>query len=124
MLEDFVSFSVPEQNQLMPIINNSLNTMEQKGINKYKPIHRSKATIPSWLAVQSEQGKPLGQAITNGYLSKNDETYTQFVNWLGNLFKKKNINKSFYFDSQPPFPHFSSTNHMDWGFAVSSFLKK
>lgn len=88
MLEDFVSFSVPEQNQLMPAISHLLSDFERNRLVKYLPKDRSKAQIHSWLAMQEVPGRPLGLAITSGYLSKDEATCITFIKWLEKLFEE------------------------------------
>lgn len=87
MLEDFLSFLVPSDDKLLPIIKENLNSIETKKLNKYKPIHKSKAIIHSWLSVQEDPGTPLGLSITKRYLSTDDEICLKFVDWINELFK-------------------------------------
>jgi hypothetical protein len=86
MLEDFISFLVPENDKLMPIAIETLQDIEKQDLDKYKP-HQSKAKIHTWLAWQEEPGKPLGQSITNKALSTDNETCRKFADWLKNLFE-------------------------------------
>lgn len=86
MIEDFVTFLVPNNDKLLPIINENLNEIEIKELNKYKPVHKSKAVIHSWLAVQEEPGTPMGLSITKRYLTTDDKNCALFVKWLNDLF--------------------------------------
>ncbi len=86
MLEDFISFLVPEGDRLKSIVYETLDKVEKQGLNKYKPIHRSKAFIHNWLSYQETPGTPLGLAITKEYLTTNSETCTKLGEWLKNLF--------------------------------------
>ena len=86
MLEDFIAFLVPNQDELMPFVTNTLNEIEQQNLNNYNIIHRSKAEIHSWLALQEEPGTPLGSSITKRYLTTDIEVCRRFGNWIGNLF--------------------------------------
>lgn len=88
MLEDFISFLIPPDDQLLPFINDSLDAMELQTLNKYATIHRSKAVIHSWLAVQEDPGTPLGQGITKRYLTTDEETCKYLINWVEELFCK------------------------------------
>src|ERR1035437_659615 len=56
MLEDFIAFLVPNDDMLLPIVKDNLNIIESKQLNKYKSIHKSKAVIHSWLAIQEDPG--------------------------------------------------------------------
>lgn len=87
MLEDFIKFLVPPNDTLFPIINENLNEIERKQLNKYKPIHKSKAIIHSWLSVQEEPGTPMGLSITKRYLTTDDNTCKKLIDWLNDLFK-------------------------------------
>ncbi|MDR2840368.1 MAG: hypothetical protein LBV75_03745 [Paludibacter sp.] len=85
MLEDFISFLVPENDKLMPIAIETLQNIENQGLDKYKT-HKPKTKIHTWLAWQEEPGKPLGQSITNKALSTDNETCRKFAVWLKKLF--------------------------------------
>jgi hypothetical protein len=87
MLEDFVSFLIPHEDKLLPVVHSTLNDIESRQLNKYSTIHKSKAVIHTWLAWQEEPGKPLGTSITKRYLSANDATCHDFVQWMKTLFK-------------------------------------
>jgi len=86
MLEDFIAFLVPSDDALLPIINENLNEIEHKQLNKYKPIHKSKAIIHSWLSVQKDPGTPMGLGITKRYLTTDDDICLTLVNWVKGLF--------------------------------------
>ncbi|MFK7032196.1 DUF3226 domain-containing protein [Flavobacterium oreochromis] len=87
MLEDFISFLVPKDDKILPIVNETLTNIEKKGLNKYSLIHKSKATIHSWLSLQSDPGTPMGLSITKRYLTTEEETCLKLVNWLKELYK-------------------------------------
>ncbi|MDI9312045.1 MAG: hypothetical protein QM535_17660 [Limnohabitans sp.] len=86
MLEDFITFLVPKEDKILPIVDETLKNIENQGLNQYSLIHKSKATIHSWLALQSDPGTPMGLAITKKYLTTNEETCLIFINWLKNLY--------------------------------------
>ncbi|GHV31301.1 hypothetical protein FACS1894177_05560 [Bacteroidia bacterium] len=86
MLEDFISFLVPEDDKLIPVVDNTLANIENQKLNKYSDVHKSKAKIHTWLAWQENPGSPMGQSITKRYLSTDDELCQNFVNWLRKLF--------------------------------------
>lgn len=86
MLEDFIRFLVPSNDQLLQEVNIHLNNIESKDLQKYNTTARSKATIHSWLACQSDPGTPLGQSITKKYLDTDTEICQTFISWLNNLF--------------------------------------
>jgi hypothetical protein len=86
MLEDFVSFLVPKNDQLITEANNTLENIEIKNLNKYSPIHKSKALIHTWLAWQEDPGTQMGLAITKRYLTTDEQNCLQLVNWIQNTF--------------------------------------
>jgi len=87
MLEDFISFMLPKDDKLMSVVEATLEDIEKKGLNKYAPIHRSKAKIHTWLSWQKYPGTPLGASITNKVLTTESETCVQFADWLKQLFE-------------------------------------
>lgn len=88
MLEDFIEFLIPKQDALLPIIHANLGQIEGLHLNRYIPIHKTKALIHSWLSVQEEPGTPLGLSITKKYLTTDENTCTNLVGWLTTLFKE------------------------------------
>ncbi len=86
MLEDFITFLIPKDDELLPIANQVLEQIEQKNINKYNLIHHSKALIHTWLAWQDDPGTPMGLSITKRYLTTEEELCNQFIDWLKKLF--------------------------------------
>ncbi|ELY2018334.1 hypothetical protein SL053_002254 [Flavobacterium psychrophilum] len=86
MLEDFISFLVPKDDKILPIVNDTLTNIENQGLNQYSLIHKSKATIHSWLSLQSDPGTPMGLGITKRYLTTDEETCLKLVNWLKELY--------------------------------------
>lgn len=88
MLEDFISFLVPPNDQLLPIAHTTLGDIEQQELNKYTSAHKSKAVIHSWLSWQEDPGTPMGLAITKKYLTTDGEICARLVAWLNELFNK------------------------------------
>jgi len=86
MLEDFISFLVPKDDKLIPVVDSTLCNIEKQKLNKYSDVHKSKAKIHTWLAWQENPGTPMGLSITKRYLSTDDEVCQRFVNWLKSLF--------------------------------------
>lgn len=82
MLEDFISFLVPKDDLLFTIAKETLNSIENKKLNKYAVVHKSKALIHSWLSWQEDSGTPLGLAITKRYLTTDENTCALFMKWL------------------------------------------
>jgi len=88
MLEDFISFLVPKDDKLLPIVYSTLLNIEQENLNKYSLIHKAKAVIHSWLSWQGDPGTPMGLAITKRYLTTDNESCKLLINWLNELFNR------------------------------------
>lgn len=86
MLENFVSSLIPDTDPLLPIVDTTLATLEDGGINQYSLIHKEKARIHTWLAWQESPGTPMGLAITKKYLSTDGTLCGDFIGWLTQLF--------------------------------------
>jgi hypothetical protein len=88
MLEDFTKFLIPDDDNLLPIVERTLNHIEADNLNKYnKHLHKSKALIHTWLAWQEDPGTPQGLAITKKYLTtENKELSDRFIGWIKRLF--------------------------------------
>lgn len=86
MLEDFISFLVPKEDKLLPIVTSTLNNIEAENLNLYSLTHKSKAIIHTWLSWQESPGTPMGLSITKKYLNTNEETCVKLINWLNQLF--------------------------------------
>lgn len=86
MLEDFTRMLIPDGDQFLEHCEHFLSHLEERNINRYKPMHRAKALIHTWLAGQEDPGTPMGQSITKRYLSTNTEHCRSFVQWINQLF--------------------------------------
>jgi len=81
MLEDFVAKLIPEDDEMHPLVGGFLDSIPEDK-RRFKARHRPKARIHSWLAVQKEPGKPMGQAIKAKYLDTNREAVQRFLKWI------------------------------------------
>lgn len=86
MLEDFIAALAKPDDALMKKSEDVLTELETEGIQKYKPVHRSKAKIHTYLAWQDVPGRPMGQAITANILNSNSDVAIRFANWLKEMF--------------------------------------
>lgn len=87
MLENFIQFLVPSDDELILEVENHLNQVEGKKLNKYRSIHKDKAKIHAWLALQEDPGTPLGLSITKKYLNPNVKECKVLVDWLKFVFQ-------------------------------------
>lgn len=85
ILEDFLRFLVPDGSPLLEHADNSLNAIPGDQI-LFPVVRRPKALIHTWLAWQSEPGRPLGQAISNRFLDPDAPGADTLVAWLDRLF--------------------------------------
>lgn len=86
LIEDFISFLIPQSDNLLPITDKILLEIENENLNRYKIAHKSKAKIHTWLAWQENPGTPMGAAINKKYLNIDQENCYLLVKWLKNLF--------------------------------------
>lgn len=86
MLEDFIAALAKPDDVLMKKSEDVLTELETEGIQKYKPVYRSKAKIHTYLAWQDVPGRPMGQAITANILNSNSDVAVKFANWLKEMF--------------------------------------
>lgn len=86
MLEDFISFLIPEDDALQHHAASALESIEKENLNKYTKNHHSKAFIHTWLAWQAEPGVPMGQSITQRYLNVENEKCQKLIDWINKLF--------------------------------------
>ena len=88
MLEDFVSYLLPDDDKLGTKAKKVLAEIEAENLNKYPDIHHQKAFIHTWLAWQETPGQPMGLAITAHALAHDKEIAQKFVGWLNRLFNR------------------------------------
>ena len=86
MIEDFVRFLVPDDDEKLTLAEETITTLEARGLQNYIANYRSKALIHTWLAWQADPGTPLGLAITKKYFSADTDLCQQFATWLNRLF--------------------------------------
>lgn len=86
ILENFVTQLIPANDPLRSVAEDTLQSIEQRGLHRYQIPHRPKALIHTWLAWQEAPGMPMGQAITARALQYDAATANRFVNWLQTLF--------------------------------------
>ena len=86
-LEDFVSYLIPDDDQLQLKANEILDELETLEIHGYNKDDRSKAFIHTWLAWQKEPGRPMGLSITAKVLRNNPAIAQNFITWLKQLYE-------------------------------------
>ena len=86
MIEDFIRLLVPDDDERLTLAEETIATLEARGLQSYIANYRSKALIHTWLAWQADPGTPLGLAITKKYFSTDTDLCQQFATWLNRLF--------------------------------------
>ena len=86
VLEDFLRFLVPSEDKLLPYAKETIDCLPHQ---KFSDTHTPKALMHTWLAWQTEPGKPYGQAIKARYLDVDLPLGTTFANWLREIFIKE-----------------------------------
>ncbi len=82
MIEDFLVWLVPGDDRMLPHVDRFLDGIPIAD-RLFSTAHLAKARLHSFLAVQKAPGKPLGLAITFGYLdAKREHIVAPFLNWL------------------------------------------
>ena len=80
MLEDFLAFLIPDDDDLIPRVDGFLDNLPKP--RRFHEVHLSKARLHTWLALQEEPGKPFGTAVTARYLDADCKSAGLFVQWL------------------------------------------
>ena len=86
MLENFTTMLIPDGDQLLPIVDETLSRIEGEHLSHYSHLHHEKARIHTWLSWQETPGIPMGLAITRKYLTATPPICSAFVEWLRELF--------------------------------------
>ena len=86
MLEDLLVQLVPgESGSLFALAEHCVEEAEEQGA-PFKPVHRTKAKVHTWLAWQDEPGKSLHQAVHHRVLDPTMTESKPFVRWFRHLF--------------------------------------
>ena len=85
-LETFLRSMVPADQQAL--FQHAVASVDgiPKTERRFRPIDEPKALIHTWLAWQSNPGRPFGTAITAGFLNPQVSEAAVFAAWLKNLF--------------------------------------
>jgi hypothetical protein len=84
MLEDFLLALIPDADVLLTHAQHAVATLPK---TEFKPEHRAKAQIHTWLAWQKQPGTPLGLALRRHYLDGDHALAQRFHDWLVALFE-------------------------------------
>jgi len=85
MLETFLSYLVPQDDNLWNRVLNCVGSIPEDE-RLFRPQHKIKAQIHTYLAWQENPGRPMAQAITNRYLRAETAQAASFIAWIQSLF--------------------------------------
>lgn len=86
-LEYFLQELIADDDNLLPYINNTIDDLFEKKLNRFSEIRRQKATMQTWLSWQKEPGHPFGTAILKSYFDINKPLANDFINWMESVFE-------------------------------------
>ena len=78
-LEEFARMLIPAEDDLWAYAETCIDGVPEK---RFKNKDAGKALVHTWLAWQKEPGKPVGQAITKGFLDPQAPAAQKFVAWV------------------------------------------
>jgi hypothetical protein len=85
-LEDFLKTIKGNDDALLNFAGETLTELEGSGLHKYKPVHRNKALIHTYLAWQENPGAPYGTALKQKAFDIEHPDVRALANWLRQLF--------------------------------------
>ena len=86
MMENFLVRLIPDDSRnLYELAENCVAEARRNGA-PFKEVHRTKASVHTWLAWQDEPGKQLHQAVDHRVLDPNKPESQAFVDWFRQLF--------------------------------------
>jgi hypothetical protein len=86
MLEHFASQLIPAEDMLWPLAQKTVAELPEKRFPLAPNDHTRKAELHTWLAWQKEPGKPMGIAVSFGYLQHTAPVAQNFLVWVRTLF--------------------------------------
>lgn len=84
-LEDFLLDLIPDENTMIQVAKDAVETANMKGAEFAKK-DEIKALIHVWLGLQVEPGKPMGMAIKCKYFDATAGNSQEFVSWFRSVF--------------------------------------
>lgn len=84
-LENFAQLLIPQDDTLWGRVEKCIQSIPEAE-RKFRIRDLMKAQIHTWLAWQTEPGKPIGQAITKGFLQADAPHAQNFLSWIKSLF--------------------------------------
>lgn len=85
MLEDWIKHCIIQAEQ--PVFQHATKVIESLDSPKFKPIHRSKAEVATWLAWQKSPGHGLYYALEEQLIDPNNTLFLGLTNWLAHIYR-------------------------------------
>lgn len=88
MLEDFMLNIIPQDDSLIKNAKQIIATLDaerDKHTNLFRPTHKSKACIHTWLAWHHKPGESLTVAVEKRFFDTDSQLCKDFTNWLRQL---------------------------------------
>lgn len=87
MLEDWIKQSIhPDEQGLFSHAESVVADLPKPP--KFKPIHRSKAEVATWLAWQKLPGYGLYRTVEDGLINLDSIHYKNLISWIGHVFAR------------------------------------
>jgi len=83
-LEDFVIEMIPDEDEMLQQARHCLEGVPES--YGYRAIDETKALVHTWLAWQSDPGKPMGGGVTADFFDTDTDLAVRFVDWICRLF--------------------------------------
>ena len=88
MLETFLQRLIPEErSKLLEHARHSTDKAKDEYAAPFKPVHREKAVVHTFLAWMDEPGYPFGTSFRNGSFDAKSALANKFVEWMQKLFR-------------------------------------
>lgn len=86
MLEDFLALLTKENDPVLGFVDETIEKLKEKGLQKFSERHKAKARIHTYLAWQKDPGSDFANAVNKKYFDSDSEIAKLFANWLKRLF--------------------------------------
>lgn len=87
MLEDFLLQQIPQEDDLLPFVDETMGELRSRKLQRFKDVHISKARAHTYLAWQEDPESTLAIALEKNYFAPKSKEVGVFANWMLNLFK-------------------------------------
>jgi hypothetical protein len=86
-LENFICSLIPNTEVgLWNFVNEKVDELMAKNLNKFSPVKKQKALLHTYLAWQQTPGFPMGTAVKSNYIDAKSPAADSFVEWFQKVF--------------------------------------